>query len=146
MLANDTQQLTRGLVTGLMPVQPLPGPWDTGRRVVRHFLAGGLRDRVRRGVDDRGGCACRSPHRGSATGGARHRFHGGGSGLCHDGARYRRWIVVLPLVPLAAWLGDLGQSCLQDALASGPSSSSLVEHWGCVPATMLFGAIPASAS
>jgi hypothetical protein len=57
---------------------------------------------------------------------------------------HRRWIVLLPLVPLAVWLGDLGQGCIQDDLASGSSPWSLVAHWACLPATLLVSAFPAS--
>ncbi len=145
MLANDTQQLTRSLVTGLTPVQPLPGPWVRAAAwcaismlvvcaiafVVASTTAAGAHADRRIVVQQLAALA---------TG-----FTAAAAAFATTVPGYRRWIVVLPLVPLAVWLGDLGQSCLQDALASGPSSSSLVEHWGCVPATMLFGAIPASA-
>ena len=57
---------------------------------------------------------------------------------------YRRWIVLLPLVPLAIWLGDLGQWCIQDGLASGTSLRSVTAHWGCLPATIVMGAFPAA--
>jgi hypothetical protein len=57
---------------------------------------------------------------------------------------YRRWIVLLPLVPLAVWLGDLGQWCVQDGFVSGSSQWSFLAHWGCLPATMLVGAFPAA--
>ena len=57
---------------------------------------------------------------------------------------YRRWIVWLPLVPLALWLGDLGQWCIQDGLASG-SLRSTIADWHCLPATVLMGAFPAGA-
>ena len=57
---------------------------------------------------------------------------------------YRRWIVLFPLVPLAVWLGDLAQWCIQDDFASGSSEWSFVAHWGCLPATMLVGAFPAA--
>lgn len=56
---------------------------------------------------------------------------------------YRRWIALLPLVPLAVWLGDLGQWCIQDGLVSGSSQWSFIAHWGCLPDTILVGAFPA---
>ena len=57
---------------------------------------------------------------------------------------YRRRIVLVPLVPLAVWLGDLGQSCFRDGLASGASPWGFVAHWGCLPITLLVGAFPAA--
>ena len=55
---------------------------------------------------------------------------------------YRRSIILLPLVPLVVWLGDLGQWCVQDGLPSGSSSWSFVAHWRCLPITMLMAIFP----
>ena len=57
---------------------------------------------------------------------------------------YRRGIVLFPLAPLAVWLGDLGQWCLQNNFASDFRHGSLIAHWGCLPATMLVGGFPAA--
>ena len=92
-----------------------------------------------------GGRAMRSPHRGSAIGGARHRFHGGGGGLCHDGAR------LPPLDRRAAAGAARGVARRSRPVVSpgrlGLRSLVIVARraLGLCPATMLFGAIPASA-
>jgi hypothetical protein len=57
---------------------------------------------------------------------------------------YRRWIVLMPLVPLAVWLGDLGQWCIRDGLPSGSSQWSFIAHSGCLLATIVVGAFPAA--
>ena len=69
---------------------------------------------------------------------------GGAAAFATTVPGYRRWIVLLPLVPLAVWLGDLGQWCAQDGFVSGSSPWSFVGHWGCLPVTMLVGAFPAA--
>jgi hypothetical protein len=56
-----------------------------------------------------------------------------------------RRVALLIVIPLAIWLGVLGQSCVQDWSDSGQSASLLRLHWACVPATLLAGAVPAIA-
>jgi hypothetical protein len=58
---------------------------------------------------------------------------------------YSRRVVLLPLVPLAVWLGSLGQGCLQDWLQFGPSGLAFRPDWFCFPAIVLVGAAPAIA-
>jgi hypothetical protein len=140
-MTDDTQQFIRRLVTNVTPVRPLSPPWirtalwcgmslpvlgvivlvmsrsaeaswaHVDRRVVLEQLAA------------------------LATG-----ITAAAAAFATTVPGYRRWVVLLPLVPLAVWLGDLGQWCLQDA---GSSRWSFMAHWGCLPATMLVGAFPA---
>jgi hypothetical protein len=54
-----------------------------------------------------------------------------------------RRIVLLPVVPLAVWMGTLGQGCLQAWMELGPAGLSLRPDWICFPAITLVGAAPA---
>jgi hypothetical protein len=56
-----------------------------------------------------------------------------------------RWLLLLPVLPLAIWLGSLGQGCVEDWLRLGPEALSLRPDWVCLPAIMLVGAVPAIA-
>ena len=58
---------------------------------------------------------------------------------------YRRSIVLLPALPLAIWLGSLGQSCLATLVVLGPHGLALRPGWLCLPAIALTGALPALA-
>jgi hypothetical protein len=55
-----------------------------------------------------------------------------------------RRLVWLPLAPLAAWLVSVGQQCVHDWSARS-GLPPILAHWGCFPATILFGVIPAVA-
>jgi hypothetical protein len=55
-----------------------------------------------------------------------------------------RRLAWLPLAPLAAWLTSVGRQCMQDWSAPG-GLPPILGHWGCFPATILFGVIPAVA-
>ena len=56
---------------------------------------------------------------------------------------YNRAFVLAPLVPLAIWMGDLGQACLRDVRTLGSHGWSIAGHWACFPVTVLVGALPA---
>ena len=58
---------------------------------------------------------------------------------------YDRKLVFLPALPLAIWLGSLGDGCLEDWIHLGPSGLSLRPDWFCFPAIVLVGAVPAIA-
>jgi hypothetical protein len=58
---------------------------------------------------------------------------------------YSRKVLLLPVLPLAVWLGSLGQGCISAWIAFGPTGLSLQPDWFCFPAIMLVGAIPAVA-
>lgn len=58
---------------------------------------------------------------------------------------YNRKILLLPALPLAVWLGSLGEGCLMTLWQSGFAGASLQSDWLCLPAIMLVGAIPAVA-
>lgn len=53
-----------------------------------------------------------------------------------------RTIALLPLVPLALWLGSLGQGCVQVWLRYGAAGLTLRPDWTCFPAIALVGAVP----
>jgi hypothetical protein len=58
---------------------------------------------------------------------------------------YDRRIVFVPALPLAIWLGSLGEGCVQDWIRVGPDGLSLQPDWFCFPAIVLVGAVPAIA-
>lgn len=58
---------------------------------------------------------------------------------------YSRKALLLPLLPLAAWLGALGQGCVSTWLHLGASGLALRPDWYCFPGIVLVGAIPAVA-
>ena len=58
---------------------------------------------------------------------------------------YSRKILFLPALPLAAWLGVLGQGCVSAWIQSGLAGLSLQPSWFCFPAIVLVGAMPAVA-
>jgi hypothetical protein len=58
---------------------------------------------------------------------------------------YDRKFLFLPALPLAIWLGSLGEGCVQDWIRFGPDGVSLQPDWFCFPAIVLVGAVPAIA-
>lgn len=58
---------------------------------------------------------------------------------------YSRKMLLLPVLPLTAWLGSLGQGSVSAWLLSGPDGMKLQPDWFCFPAIVLVGAIPAIA-
>lgn len=58
---------------------------------------------------------------------------------------YSRKLLLMPLLPLAVWLGTLGQGCLQDWIRLGSRGLSLQPDWLCLPNIVLIGAVPAIA-
>jgi hypothetical protein len=58
---------------------------------------------------------------------------------------YDRKFLFFPVLPLAIWLGSLGDGCLEDWIHLGPNGLSLRPDWFCFPAIVLVGAVPAIA-
>jgi hypothetical protein len=56
---------------------------------------------------------------------------------------YDRRILLLPVVPLAVWMGVLGESCIGAWLRSDAVNARL--GWECLPPTVLVGIVPAVA-
>jgi len=56
-----------------------------------------------------------------------------------------RRLLLLPLAPLAVWLGSLGSGCVEAWLQFGSDGLSLRPDWFCFPAIVLVGLIPAIA-
>lgn len=144
-MVNDTRQFIRRLITDVPPVRPLRSPWirtavwcGVSLPVVGVivFVMSGSAASAWTHMDRR-----MLLQQGAAlvTG-----LTAAAAAFATTVPGYRRGIVLLPLVPLAVWLGDLGQSCIQDGLASGSSHWSFVAHWACLPATMFVGAVPAA--
>jgi hypothetical protein len=58
---------------------------------------------------------------------------------------YDRKFLFLPVLPLAVWLGSLGEGCVEDWMHFGPDGLWLRPDWFCFPAIVLVGAMPAIA-
>ena len=58
---------------------------------------------------------------------------------------YDRKFLFLPVLPVAIWLGSLGQGCVQDWIRLGPDGLSLQPDWSCFLDIVLVGAVPAIA-
>ncbi|MBI1330960.1 MAG: DUF1109 family protein [Alphaproteobacteria bacterium] len=56
-----------------------------------------------------------------------------------------RWEHFVPLVPLAIWLGALGQGCIQDWMHLGRAGLVLYADWQCLPGIVMIGFGPAVA-
>lgn len=143
-MAHDTHEFIRRLVAGVTPVRPLPAPWIRaatwcggslpvlGLLVWAMSRSAGPWTHIDRRLMVEQLAAL-------ATG-----VTAAAAAFATTVPGHRRWIVLLPVLPLAVWLGDLGQWCVQDELASGASRWWFIAHWGCLPATVLMGAFPAA--
>lgn len=58
---------------------------------------------------------------------------------------YNRRFLMLPLLPLAVWLGTVGHGCIQDWIQFGPDGLPVRPGWLCFPVIALIGAFPAIA-
>lgn len=58
---------------------------------------------------------------------------------------YNRKLLFLPALPIAAWLGSVGQGCLQDWIRFGSNGLLLQPDWICLPVIALMGTAPAIA-
>src|SRR5258708_15924577 len=56
-----------------------------------------------------------------------------------------RKFLLLPLIPLAVWLGIIGEGCVESWLRFGSNDLSLQPDWFCFPAIVLVGTVPAIA-
>lgn len=56
-----------------------------------------------------------------------------------------RWVATLPAVPLALWLGTLGDGCLRYWLQPSADGPQIYSDWICLPAIALVGVVPALA-
>lgn len=56
---------------------------------------------------------------------------------------YDRRILLVPLVPLAAWLASIGEGCWRDWLVLGTNGLRLRPDWNCLPPALLIGIVPA---
>jgi hypothetical protein len=144
-MANNASQFIRGLVEDVTPIRPLPAPWlraavwcgvSLAVIAVVVLVMSGSAKAGWTAADDR---VLLEQLAALATG-----LTAAAAAFATTVPGYRRWIVWLPLVPLAVWFGGLGHSCIRDGFAAGFSPRSLLVHWGCVPATMLVGAFPAA--
>jgi hypothetical protein len=52
-----------------------------------------------------------------------------------------RAIALIPLGPLAVWVGNLGVACAHD-VSTASAISPVLPYWGCLPITLVAGLIP----
>jgi hypothetical protein len=146
MTAMETEKLAQRLVDGLQPVRPLARPWVrtagwlalavpyvalavfvVSPRDDLLAMVWDLRFLVEQGAALGTGIVAAVAAFGSTIPG------------------YDRKLLFLPLLPLAVWLGSLGQGCIQARIQFGPGGLALRPDWFCFPAIVLVGAIPATA-
>src|SRR5437867_3006070 len=121
-MTTDTDALIRRLGEEIQPVRPLPPPWirtamwlglSVPYVALAVFLITPRHDLASRVFDTRyvleQACAL-------AAG-----LIAAGAAFASTVPGYNRKFVMLPLVPLAFWLGTLGHGCFQDWIRLGPA-------------------------
>jgi hypothetical protein len=58
---------------------------------------------------------------------------------------FDRRVLLLPLAPLAVWLGSVGQGCVDDWLRLGAEGLAIRPDWECLPSAAVIGIVPAVA-
>src|SRR5215207_10179130 len=142
----DTEKLIQTLVETAQPVRPLPRPWV--RTAIWLAIAIPYMALVVYAVSPRADLIAKMAE-------ARYlieQFAALATGIAAAAAAfattipgYSRKVFLLPLLPLAAWLGALGHGCVEAWIQFGPSGLSLRPDWLCFPAIVLVGAMPAIA-
>jgi len=56
-----------------------------------------------------------------------------------------RWERLVPVLPLALWIGMLGAGCLRDWIRLGSQGLNLEQDWACLPGIVMVGFVPAIA-
>ena len=140
----DTSELIRQLGAKAPPVQPLPRSW----RRTALWLAGGA-------VYVAMVVAMMTPRADLLAKFSESRFvveQGAAllTGIAAAAAAFasvipgiNRKLLLVPLVPVAVWVGTLGQGCVSDWVHYGSDGLSLQPDWLCFPAIALVGAGPA---
>lgn len=54
----------------------------------------------------------------------------------------RKWLL-LPVLPLAAWLAALGEGCVNDWMEWGTTGLQVHTDWACLPVAAMLGIVPA---
>jgi hypothetical protein len=140
----DTEKLIEGLAQGLEPVRLLPRPW---RRTAAWLLLAVPYVALVVFVS--------APHGDPAFKGSDWRFvveqlaalatamTAAMAAFATTIPGYNRKFLLPPVVPLAFWLGSLGQGCVQDWIQFGRDGVMPQPDWSCFPVIVLVGAIPA---
>jgi len=58
---------------------------------------------------------------------------------------FDRRFLLLPLAPLALWLGSVGDGCVQDWIRLGAEGLTIRPDWDCLPMATIIGILPAVA-
>ena len=143
-MTGDTERLIRRLAANIEPVRPLPRPWirtagwlALSAPYIAYVLFVISR---RKGLSPELSQPRFLIEQGAAL----------ATGIAAAAAAFasvvpghNRKFLALPLLPLAIWLGSLGQGCLQDWLQLGAYGLALRPDWYCLKAIARFGAVPA---
>ena len=140
----DTDRLIQTLVDTAAPVRPLPHPWV--RSLLWLTIAIPYMALVVLVMSPRGDLAVKL----TETRFLVEQFGALATGIAAAIAAfattipgYSRKVLLLPMLPLAVWLGALGQGCVSTLLRVGSNGLTLQPDWFCFPAIVLVGAIPA---
>jgi hypothetical protein len=138
----DTDHLIDRLVTDLRPVRHLRPPWVRAAlwlAVALPYVAGVVWGKLTM-VDPAATADVRFAIEQTAT------F---GTALTAAFAAFRsaipgfdRRVLLLPLAPLAVWLGSVGHGCVQDWLRFGANGLALRPDWDCLPMATVIGILP----
>jgi hypothetical protein len=142
----DTNGLIRRLAEKLEPVRPLPHPWlrtamwlalSVPYVAIVVFLMGPRHDLASKLFEPRYLVEQASALAVGVIAAA--------AAFASTVPAYNRKFLMLPLLPLALWLGTLGHGCFQDWTHLGPDGLAVRSDWMCFPAIAFIGAVPAIA-
>jgi hypothetical protein len=142
----DTEELIRRLSSASQPVRPLPGPWL--RTAIWFGLAVPFVAMVVVVMSPRADLAAKYADWHFAV----EQIAALATALVAAAAAFAttvpgfdRRVLYAPFVPLAVWLGSIGQGCLQTLMRDGLGGLTLTPGWVCLPAILLVGSVPATA-
>ncbi|SRR6266540_4263610 len=140
----DTEKLIGRLAEAVEPVRPLPRPWTETAAwsaiaipyiALVVFVVSPRSDLVAKMLDSR---FVIEQVAALATG-----IVAAATAFATTIPGYDRKFLLLPVLPLAVWLGSLGHGCAEQWIQFGPDGLSLQPDLFCLPAIVLVGAIPA---
>ena len=142
----DTNELIKGLAADLRPVRPLRPPWARAllwMAIALPYVAVVVWGKLMMVDPTQAATNMRFVIEQAAT------F---ATGLTAAAAAFYsvipgfdRRVLLLPLAPLALWLGCVGHGCMQDWLRLGAEGLAVRPDWDCLPMAAVIGIVPAAA-
>lgn len=140
----ETVDLIQRLATSVRPVRPLPPPWLR----TTHWLAIALSSMVivvmlmspRDDLAEKLSEARFLVEQAAAVATA---VTAAVAAFCLVIPGHSRKLALLPILPLAIWLGSLGYGCLQSWLELDTAAWQIYPDWICFPSIVMVGAVPA---